>query len=117
MTWYGSVQNRIYERVVSPEPVVGMGCTECLWSDRHPYEVIDVKDARHCTVRELKAKVISGHVYDGSAEYEYESDPNGIVKTRFKTKNGRWVERVGRSWAGSNGWRMGYAEEYYDPSF
>ena len=117
MKWYGSIQNRILERTKPAVPEVGMGCTECMWSDRYPYEVIEVKDERHCTVRELKATVVKGSTFDGSAEYEYESDPNGMVKTLFKTNKGRWVERHGRTYRDSNGWAMGYAEKYYDPSF
>ena len=115
--WYGSFQNRLLERTKPAVPEVGMGCTECLWSDRYPYEVIEVKDARHCTVRELDAIVVSGYTNDGSAEYRYESNPNGRTKTLFLTNKGRWVEKVGRSWKGSSGWAIGYAEKYYDPSF
>ena len=40
--WYGSIQNRIAERNTGPKPEVGMGATECGYTDRHPYEIIEV---------------------------------------------------------------------------
>ena len=86
--WYGSVQNRILENSKSIEPEVGMGVTECMWSDREPYEVIEVTDPRHIKVRRMATKVVSGSAFDGSAEYEYFSDPNGNVASLFKKKNG-----------------------------
>ena len=115
--WYGSVQNRILENSKSIEPEVGMGVTECMWSDREPYEVIEVTDPRHIKVRRMATKVVSGSAFDGSAEYEYFSDPNGNVASLFKKKNGRWVERIGRSECKGSGWYIGFAEKYYDPSF
>ena len=51
--WYGSVINRLMENSKDPEIVVGMGVTECFWSDREPYEVIAVKDQKHITIRAL----------------------------------------------------------------
>lgn len=112
--WYGSLQNRLMECAKNPEPEVGMGATELMWSDRHPYEVIEVQDSRHVTVRELSHKLVKGSIY-GDAEYEYSSNPDGKVTKLFKTKEGRWVERIGRSY-GSR-FALGYAEYYYDPSF
>ena len=50
---YGNVINRVMEKSKTPEIVVGMGATECLWSDRHAYEVIAVQDEKHITVRRL----------------------------------------------------------------
>ena len=57
MKWYGSVNNRLEEdRMFCDEIKVGTGMTEYLWSDRHAYEVIAVKDQKHVTVRKLDAK-------------------------------------------------------------
>ena len=50
---YGSVVNRLYENPnTTPEITVGTGMTEYLWSDRHAWEVIEVADQKHVTVRE-----------------------------------------------------------------
>lgn len=57
--WYGSVQNRIEEnKMFCDEIKVGMGMTEYSWSDRHPYEVVEVIDQKHVRVRELDHKPI-----------------------------------------------------------
>lgn len=118
MSWYGSIQNRLSERALSPTPVVGMGVTECLWSDRHPYEIIEVKDDRHITIRSLNAKRIDHNGFSECQEYEYSSNPNGAIYHLFKNKKGRWVRRVGtRGVDNSSGWAIGVAEEYYDPTF
>ena len=112
--WYGSVQNRLMEGMSGqPDPVVGMGCTEVLWSDRHPYEVIEVKDARHCKARAMGCKCVGGAY---SNEWELFSDENGHVINLFRKKNGQWVERYpDRSYG--NRFVMGFAEKYYDYEF
>jgi len=115
--WYGSLQNRLMENSRSAVPEVGMGVTEFLWSDREPYEVIAVQDDRHISARRLGYKVVSGSCHDGSAEYEYFSDPDGHVVSLFKKKNGKWVQRIGRKEYGGSSWVIGFAEKYYDPSF
>ena len=55
--WYGSLNNRIEENRQFCEVIeVGTGVTEYLWSDRHAYEVIEVKDQKHVTIREYDTK-------------------------------------------------------------
>ena len=114
--WYGSLQNRLAECAKNPDPAVGMFVTRIGWSDRYPFEVVAVKDARHCTVRQMRWVITSGFSLDGSAEYEYYSDEGGVKAELFKKKDGRWVERIGKSHV-PGGWALGYAERYYDPSF
>lgn len=59
MKCYGSLINRLEEnRMIVPEITVGTGMTEYLWSDRHAYEVIAVRDQKHITVRELDHEYI-----------------------------------------------------------
>lgn len=114
--WFGSLQNRLEERARMPEPEVGMGVTEMCWSDRHPYEVVEIKDERHIVVRALDSKRIDNNGFSESQEYEYTSNTNNPVITLFKTKNGEWRERIGRT-LGCNRFVIGYAEKYYDFSF
>lgn len=40
--WYGSVTNRIAENMKMPKPELGMGVTELCYTDRHPFEVIEI---------------------------------------------------------------------------
>ena len=115
-TWYGSLQNRLEERMNAPEELyIGMGATELMYTDRRPYEIIAIKDDRHVTVRELDAKRIDKNGMGECQEYEYTSNPNNVTAELFKTKEGRWVERIGRKYGST--FRIGVAEKYYDYSF
>lgn len=115
--WYGSLQNRLGECGKNPEPVVGMFATEFLYSDRHPYEIIAVKDARHITVRALDAKRVDHNGMSDCQDYEYKSNPNGTTCNLFLTKQGRWRERYPDRTLGCNTFHLGFAEKYYDFSF
>jgi len=113
--WYGSLNNRLLERTKGFTPEVGMGVTQCLWSDRHPWEVIEVKDARHVTIRRLDAKRTDKNGFSECQEYEYTSNEKNEVLHLYKTKRGKWVIRIGtRGVDSSYGWHFGRAEEYYD---
>lgn len=116
--WYGSITNRIDERVRGEEPQVGMGVTHYGWSDRYPYEIIEVIDDRHIVVRELDAIRTDNNGLSEWQEYEYRSNPNNRVERLFKNNKGRWVRRVGaRGVDNYGGWRIGHAEAYRDPCF
>lgn len=141
--WYGSLNNRISERCKQPEPVVGMGVTECLYSDRNPFEIIEVKDPKNIVVRAMSYKRTDNNGMSESQEYTYFSNPDGQV-FHLTLRNGRWRDREwkveyvmgpdgkpeydadgnlkvksmkpGRK-LGPNGWSLGKAERYYDFSF
>ena len=67
-TWYGSLQNRLMENArFDGEIKVGTGVTELMYSDRHPYEVISVKDQKHITIRGLDHKLV-GEAYSNDWE-------------------------------------------------
>ena len=101
MKWYGSVNNRIMERGKGAEEItVGMGVTEFYWSDRHAYEVIEVIDQRHITIREYKA-VHTGAAYEN--KWDLVSDPTRpeipLVKRgkywyNYATVTQEWVEKI-----------------------
>lgn len=114
--WYGSLDNRLMEGMKMPEPQVGMGATEMCFSDRHPYEVIEVKDARHITVRALDWKRVDNNGMSDSQDYEYSSNPENRTADLFLTKQGEWRQRYGRH-LGVNRFVLGFAERYYDFSF
>ena len=61
--WYGSLDNRLEENKQFCETIeVGTGVTEYSWSDRHPYEVVEVKDQKHVVIRGMR------HEHDPKAE-------------------------------------------------
>lgn len=72
--WYGSLDNRIEEnRLYCDKIEVGTGATIYSWSDRHPYEVIDVKDQKHVTIREMEHRRKAGAI-DYSNDWDLLSD-------------------------------------------
>lgn len=84
--WYGSVQNRIEEnKMFCEEITVGMGVTEYSWSDRHPYEVIEVIDQKHVVIRGLDHKP-KGECYSN----EWELISNEENPTYLLTKRGKY---------------------------
>jgi hypothetical protein len=90
---------------------VGTLATGSYWSDCYPFEVIKVSPSgKTITIRKMNAKVISGTTFDGTAEYEYSSNPNGQTYTVRMTKKGYRTPCNMRI-------AFGYAREYYDPHF
>lgn len=77
MKWYGSLDNRIEERMREPEIKVGMGATEFHWSDRTPYEVVEVKDQKHISIRKMDHR----HIGEPSMDNHWEliSNPENPV--------------------------------------
>lgn len=112
---------------VEVEPVVGMGVTEVLYSDREPYEVIQICTPRKVTIREMTAKRdnwspeiiaggFAGHcVNQDEQKWVYKSNEAGRTLTIRKSmaKGGRWFE------AGNKGswFAMGYAKKFHDYNF
>ena len=52
--WYGSLNNRLEEnKMYCDEIKVGTKLTEYSYSDRTPYEVVNIKDSKNILVRKL----------------------------------------------------------------
>ena len=84
--WYGSINNRIEEnRMYCDKIEVGTGVTEYYWSDRHPYEVVEVMDQKHVKVRGLGHRAT--HINGFSNEWELFSDENKPIKVLTKRGN------------------------------
>lgn len=118
--WYGSIENRLDEGKTFGEIKVGTGVTEMGYSDRHPYEVVEVIDERHLMIRPLNWKVIKGSEQDGSAEYEYFSKPEAPLTRLFKAKYGwrsQYKNEDGNWKLGCDKFTVGFAERYRDPCF
>jgi len=131
---FGSVQNHMYARMTigEPAPEEGMAATILGWSDRYAATIIRLRPVgnRGSTdhvlyVQRDEAKVVKGSGHDGSAEYEYERNPNGAIYHFRKDKKGRWqevvyneaTERFSFVRGGGAGLRIGERREYRDPSF
>ena len=90
--WYGSVQNRIEEnKMFTDEIKVGTGVTEYSWSDREAYEVIEVRDQKHVTIRRYDHK----HIGKFWADNEWELISNPDNPTIDLVKRGKyWYSEV-----------------------
>jgi len=79
MKLYGSISNRVMENKQGVDEIkVGTGVTECLFSDRHPYEVIAVKDQKHFTIRSMRYKK-ADDARDYENKWDLFSDESGTV--------------------------------------
>lgn len=127
MKWYGSVTNRIEERIEGVKPEIGMGVTEYLWSDRNAYEIIDVIDEKHFKMRRYDVKNIGSGYGDNS--WELISNPDGYVY-EMVFRYGKWYEKYQKMNYDENGnkypdgygfrkmnIRIGVADYYYDFEF
>lgn len=116
----GSLVNRLCENHHTSRPIeVGMGMTQYHWTDRTAWEVIEVRDQRHVTIRELDHKCVGGAY---SNDWELSSNPNNRTKELAMRKN-RWYEvfrdcQTGKiyHWERIN-CSFGHADYYYDYSF
>lgn len=87
--WYGSFQNRLEEnKMFTDEITVGTGVTEYFYSDRKPYEVTEVEDQKHITVRTLDHKRVDNYGMSDCQEYVYISNPDN--PEYLLTKRGKY---------------------------
>lgn len=85
--WYGNLTNRLEEnKMFCDEIKVGTGMTEYHYSDRHPYEVVEVIDQKHVKVRMLDHK----HVGDGCMDNNWELVSNEKNPIISMTKRGNY---------------------------
>jgi len=100
-------------------PVVGMGATICLWTDRIATTIVMVsKSGKTITVQHDAAKRIIGPndvVMSESQHYEYSTDVNARTEIYSLRKNGRWI-RKGESLHGA-ALVIGVREHYHDFDF
>lgn len=87
MEMRGSFINRLMENAeCKSEITVGMGVTEFLYSDRHAWEVIEVRDQRHVTIRLLDHE----HEGDGEMDNRWVLISNEANPTRDLVKRGKY---------------------------
>ncbi len=90
--WYGNLSNRVDEgKMFCEEIKVGTGVTEYFWSDRHAYEVVEVKDQKHVSIREYD-HVNKGGAFSNSWEL-VSNEKNPVIAL---VKRGKyWYSEVG----------------------
>lgn len=89
--WYGSLNNRIEENRMFVDKIeVGTKVTEYMWSDCHPYEVVEVKDQKNVAIRPMKHE----RPADGQ-DYSY---TNKWVITSDEDATPFWIAKRGDYW-------------------
>lgn len=103
---YGNVINRVIENSLSPPPVVGMGATLYLWSDRIPATVTKVS-ASGKTIDLTEDETTEWKNYYGMS---FKPNPNGRTWVARLSKKGVWKTPTA-------GVTLGTRAAYWDPGF
>ena len=108
-----------------PEPVVGMGATVLLYSDRHAGTIVKVETWRKGVLLHVQRDITKRTDKNGFSEcqeYEYTQDPNGLIDLFWMGKDSKtWREvrvecgkrRLCPKGSGF-GLHIGDRDEYYD---
>ena len=99
-----------------PAPVVGMGATMVMHSDRHACTVIEVVSPSKVVVQLDHAVRTDTNGLSESQTYNYSPNPHGEIHTITKRLNGQWISQC-QSLRSGQRWYVGVRQEYRDPSF
>lgn len=110
--WYGSITNRINEERPSVVPMVGMGATAFLWSDRHAYTVSKILSRTRLALTPDKVTKWSENG-DGYGE-EFETVPTAQEQIVRLCSDGKWKFEKD---AARTVVVLGIRQAYYDRSF
>lgn len=122
---YGSFNNMLADNAKDSPPEIGTGVTEIMWTDRNPYEVVEVISKpgqfpsefviRSMTpVPDIYMPGTEQHMPTGYAK-EIKSDPDGRLRTLTLRADGKWRQK-GDSIRGTV-YKVGLADYYRDPCF
>ena len=90
--WYGSLQNRLAEGHQFCDTIkVGTGVTEYHYSDRSPYEVVEVTDQKHISIRGLDHRAVGEPM---SNNWELISNPENAVIPLVKRGENWYVKKT-----------------------
>lgn len=106
---YGTLTNLVYAENKSYEPKIGDGATLICWSDRRAYTVIDVKKTYLLVTRDIVERT-DRNFEKGPQEYLYETDINARPQRANLRKDGNY-------YLGGQVLKVGYRNEYEDPTF
>ena len=101
---------KVKKRTENSVTKVGDGATLSPHSDCYPATVINVVSETTVDIQMDAWTITQGSEHDGSADYEYERNPEGRIERVRKTKRG---------WKVAGGSRVGFGgrRRYYDPHF
>jgi hypothetical protein len=104
-----------------PEPAVGMGATQCLYTDRHAGTITAIKKNKvgkvtAFTFQQDTATRTDKNGMSDTQHYVYTPNVDGITRDVTLRKNGRWVDR-GTDLNGCPSYVIGERDEFHDYSF
>lgn len=108
---YGSLQNAMANQTQPLTPEVGMGVTEIMYSDRHPYTVVQVISDKRIVVQADNFKRTDENGCSENQTYNYTPDTDAPLVTLRKNKTGRWKQE---GHPDGSTYLVGRREEYYD---
>lgn len=98
-------------------PVVGIGATILMWSDRLPCTVIEVsKSGKSVVVQHDEYTRTDNNGMSECQDYEFAPNPEGQKRTFTLRKNGRWVVE-GSGMKSGECLSIGHRNRYYDFSY
>ena len=117
-----SLVNHLYSRTAEPEPVVGMGATLIMYTDRHAYSVVSWDGKILGVTQDIISRVDTNGMSD-SQDYAYVTDHNATPEYYKKDNKNKWVRIVLNK--NTKRWKqhrcgtlkVGFRDEYYDYSF
>lgn len=112
-----SLYNALYDDARPPTPVVGMGATILMWTDRHAATILAIgPNARWLTVQEDRAIRTDGNGMSDAQTYRYERNPDAPIWRFTLRKDGRY-RRTGDSSTSGLSLLIGVRRTYHDFSF
>lgn len=98
-------------------PIVNMGLTMGVGSDRYSYTITEVINERKIVAQKDHAVCVSGNSHNSEMQtWEHTPNPNAPEVTFTKRKNGRWVP-VGQGMNSGCYAAIGFRNSYRDPHF
>lgn len=106
MAQHGSLQNLMLSRSSATEPPadlkVGDGMTEVMWTDRHPYTVVEISESRQTVkVQADNYKRTDKNGMSDSQSYEFSPNTDSPIETlRWSKKRGLYTRKGTPFWLG-----------------
>ncbi len=99
-----------------PEPLIGMGATILMYSDRHACTIVAInKKGNIIGVQRDKAERTDRGGMSDDQSYSYSPQTDAAIEYFRKRKNGAWIKN-GEPMRNGTQIALGYRKQYYDYS-
>jgi len=113
----GSFINALYDAQSVPAPMVGMGATILMWTDRHAATVVWVSDSgKALEIQRDHATRADSNGMSDAQSYTYAPNPEASRDRYTLRRNGKWI-REGSSAKSALSLLLGVRDEHFDYSF